>query len=234
MPGVRVELAIDDPAGCPVAELTEGQTGRARSVTWSDADGTVTEQFEYDGVPLGADGDDGARGDVDGDENSGGDVDRVFEYDDASVYEFEREDRECVCQTIAGFDCPLADVEAADGTLYVSIHLREAAELRDLLQRLREVYSDVRVRCLVGSGGEASGGDVVPVDRSRLTERQQEAVGMAHRMGYFDYPRQSNASEVADALGVAPSTFTEHLTAAQSKLLDAVLDTAPRPREESS
>jgi hypothetical protein len=56
---------------------------------------------------------------------------------------------------------------------------------------------------------------------------------MAHRMGYFDYPRQSNASEVADALGVAPSTFTEHLTAAQSKLLDAVLDTAPGPREES-
>jgi hypothetical protein len=209
-------------------------------VTWSDADGTVTEQFEYDGAPLGGDGDGGAGGDVDEssggdvDESSGGDVDRVFEYDDASVYEFEREDRECVCQTIAGFDCPLADVEAADGTLYVSIHLREAAELRDLLQRLREVYSDVRVRCLVGSGGEASGGDVVPVDRSRLTERQQEAVGMAHRMGYFDYPRQSNASEVADALGVAPSTFTEHLTAAQSKLLDAVLDTAPRPREESS
>jgi hypothetical protein len=215
MPSVRAELAIDDPAGCPVAEFTDGRGGTARSVTWSDSDGTATEQFEYDGDVA----DDGG-GEGDGAES---DVDRVFDYDDAAVYELERESEDCVCQTIAGFDCPLSDVEVADGTLYVSLHLREASELKALLERLREAYSGVRVRYLVQSGGGDSGGDVVPVDRGRLTDRQQEVVTTAYRMGYFEYPRRSNASEVAEALDIVPSTFAEHLTAAQSKLLDAVL-----------
>jgi predicted DNA binding protein len=35
---------------------------------------------------------------------------------------------------------------------------------------------------------------------------------------------------VAEELGIAPSTFTEHLTAAQSKLLDAVLEAEPGTR----
>lgn len=211
MPGVRAELAIDDPTGCPVAEFTDGQEGTARSVTWSDGDETVTEQFEYDG--------EAGTGDA-----SRVEVDRVFDYDDAAVYELEREREDCVCRTIAEFDCPLADVEVADGTLYVTLHLREAAELKSLLERLRAAYSDVRVRYLVQSGGDGGDGDVVPVDRGRLTDRQQEAVATAYRMGYFDYPRQSNAAEVAEAMDIAPSTFTEHLVAAQSELLGAVLD----------
>jgi hypothetical protein len=206
-----VELAIDDPAGCPVADFTDGRGGTARSVTWSDGDRTITEQFEYDGDVA----DDG-----DGSES---DVNRVFDYDDAAVYELERESEDCVCQTIAGFDCPLSDVEVADGTLYVGLYLREATELKPLLDRLREAYSGVRVRYLVQSGRGDSGGDVVAVDRDRLTDRQREVVATAYRMGYFEYPRRSNASEVAEALDIAPSTFTEHLTAAQSKLLDAVL-----------
>jgi hypothetical protein len=207
MSGVRAELAIDDPGGCPVAQLTQPGGGTAKSVTWSDSEGAVTEQFEYDGDLTDEDG-----------------VTQVFDYDDAGVYEIEREDEECVCETIAGFDCPLSDIEVADGTLYVTLHLGDAAELRDLLERLREAYSGVRVRYLVRSGGEASGGDVVPVDRDRLTDRQREVIATAYRMGYFDYPRRSNASEVAAELDIAPSTFTEHLTAAQSKLLDAVLE----------
>lgn len=211
MSGVRAELAIDDPSGCPVAEITEGHGGTARSVTWSDGEEAVTEQFQYDGDPP-----EGAT--------------QVFEYDDAGVYEIERESDDCVCETIAGFDCPLSNVEVADGTLYVTLHLGEAAELRGLLERLREAYDGVRVRYLVRSGGEAAGGDVVPVDRGRLTDRQREVVATAYRMGYFDYPRRSNASEVAASLDIAPSTFTEHLTAAQSKLLDAVLESGERAR----
>jgi hypothetical protein len=62
--------------------------------------------------------------------------------------------------------------------------------------------------------------DLVPVDRGRLTERQAEVLSTAYEMGYFEYPRDSNATEVAAELGIRPSTFTEHLSAAQSKLLE--------------
>ena len=42
-------------------------------------------------------------------------------------------------------------------------------------------------------------------------------------MGYFDHPKGANAGDVADALDISRSTFTEHLAAAQTKLLEAVL-----------
>jgi predicted DNA binding protein len=57
----------------------------------------------------------------------------------------------------------------------------------------------------------------------RLTDRQREVLRTAHEMGYFEYPRGANAGEVATALDIEPSTFTEHLNAAQSKLLDELL-----------
>jgi len=49
-------------------------------------------------------------------------------------------------------------------------------------------------------------------------------------MGYFDYPKGANATDVAEELGVARSTFTEHLAAAQTKLMDAILE-ADRDRQ---
>jgi len=42
-------------------------------------------------------------------------------------------------------------------------------------------------------------------------------------MGYFERPRDANAGAVAEALDIAPSTFAEHLAAAQRKLLDEAL-----------
>jgi predicted DNA binding protein len=42
-------------------------------------------------------------------------------------------------------------------------------------------------------------------------------------MGYFERPRDANASAVADALDISPSTFAEHLATAQRKLLEETL-----------
>jgi len=36
--------------------------------------------------------------------------------------------------------------------------------------------------------------------------------------------RAANATEVAAALDISPSTFAEHLAAAQSKVLDSLLE----------
>jgi predicted DNA binding protein len=43
-------------------------------------------------------------------------------------------------------------------------------------------------------------------------------------MGYFEHPKGANAGEVAEALAITTATFSEHLSAAQSKLFDAILD----------
>ncbi|WP_435320363.1 bacterio-opsin activator domain-containing protein [Haloarchaeobius sp. TZWSO28] len=57
-----------------------------------------------------------------------------------------------------------------------------------------------------------------------LTDRQREAIETAYRAGYFDWPRQSTAEEVAASIGIAPSTLHAHLRKAERFVLRAILD----------
>lgn len=71
---------------------------------------------------------------------------------------------------------------------------------------------------------EGSGRNFVVVDRGTLTDRQREVLETAHRMGYFEHPKRTNAGEVAAELGITTSTLTGHLSAAQRMLLGVILD----------
>lgn len=53
-----------------------------------------------------------------------------------------------------------------------------------------------------------------------LTEKQLRVLRVAHAEGYFDWPRDHSAEQLASRLEVATPTFTEHLRAAERKLLD--------------
>lgn len=57
-----------------------------------------------------------------------------------------------------------------------------------------------------------------------LTPRQREVLEVAYRAGYFDWPRQSTAEEVADALGIARPTVHAHLRKGVLKILSEHLD----------
>ncbi|MEM1554255.1 MAG: helix-turn-helix domain-containing protein [Thermoproteota archaeon] len=53
-----------------------------------------------------------------------------------------------------------------------------------------------------------------------LTEKQENVLWLALKMGYFDYPRKVNTRELAKALGIVPSTFSEILRGGIRKLLE--------------
>lgn len=53
-----------------------------------------------------------------------------------------------------------------------------------------------------------------------LTPRQREAFELARERGYYEWPRETDAATLASELGVAKSTFLEHLRSAESRLLD--------------
>lgn len=60
------------------------------------------------------------------------------------------------------------------------------------------------------------------VDTSGLTEKQATALEAAFHHGYFEQPRRSSATEVAESLGIAHSTFLQHLRTAQLKLFGSL------------
>jgi predicted DNA binding protein len=210
MSGVRAELEVTEPVGCPVASLAVDTTEELRDVRWTEtADGTVDEQFRT-----------AASVDASGDEV---DADKLFEDDTGSVYRVERDaDDPCVCEAIERLGVPIQEVTATGGSLIVTAYLTGVEELREVVAAARE-RGEVRVRRLSRTDGGGAPTDLVSVDRSVLTDRQQEVLETAYEMGYFEHPRDSNATEVAEELDVCPSTLIEHLSAAQSKLLGGVL-----------
>ncbi|MFD1513723.1 PAS domain S-box protein [Halomarina rubra] len=58
----------------------------------------------------------------------------------------------------------------------------------------------------------------------RLTARQATTLEAAYRAGYFERPRRRSGQEVAESLDISPSTFTQHLRAAERKLFALVYD----------
>jgi predicted DNA binding protein len=105
----------------------------------------------------------------------------------------------------------------------LSFVARDLESVREIVTVLKEQY-DVSLECLTRSATADGESDRVFVDRSVLTERQREVLETALEMGYFDHPKNANATEVAAALDISRSTFAEHVSAAQSKLLQSILE----------
>jgi len=56
-----------------------------------------------------------------------------------------------------------------------------------------------------------------------LTKKQIDALLASHRMGYFKFPRKMNVKSIAEARKVARTTFQEHLTKAENKLVASLV-----------
>jgi predicted DNA binding protein len=208
--GLRVEIGVSAPGNCPVADAS-GETGATVTgvsrAPGPDPEDEVTEEFT-----------------VTADRSPSQDgLATVARYDNSAVYQFRRARTEaCVCERVEVFGRPVSDVHAAEGTLYLSFHAPDVETVQGIVEDLRERFDGVHLRKLTRAGDDGEG-DLVFVDRSRLTERQREVLQTAYEMGYFDHPKGANAGEVADAVGISPSTFAEHVAAAQRKLLEAIL-----------
>jgi predicted DNA binding protein len=91
-------------------------------------------------------------------------------------------------------------------------------------ETLREALDDLPdgVKVDVRRVGEYSPQD----DRvlASLTDRQREVLRVAARLGYYDVPRSATHDEVAESLGCAPSTASEHLRKIESKIVDTLVD----------
>ncbi|AEH36344.1 Bacterio-opsin activator HTH domain protein [Halopiger xanaduensis SH-6] len=216
--GIRAEVKLEDPPHCVVAQASGETGGKVQSVSKSvnpDAPERVTEEFMLEAEEYPEDD----EFDVDAD------LESVFAYGSSSVYRFQRElGRGCPCEIVEGFDCPVVDVRTQGTALYLTFHAPDMQGLQAIIGELQAKCENLDVQRLLQSQQDHAEQNLVFVDRSTLTDRQLEVLETAHRMGYFEHPKRANAGEVAEELGITSTTFTEHLAAAQTKLLNAILD----------
>lgn len=202
--GVRVELEVSRPVRCDLADcVTEGAIRSVCRTPCEDGDGVVAE-FVADGTV------EGAR--------------KVFDYGEDAVYRLRRDGgRPCACEVVEALGYPIRDHHVGDGHLRVTFFAPDVTALRTAVDSLSTDGREVRIRRLTDAE-ETDVSSLVFVDRSTLTDRQREVLGTARRMGYFEYPKGANAGDVAAALDLSRATVTEHLAAAQCKVLGAVLE----------
>lgn len=59
---------------------------------------------------------------------------------------------------------------------------------------------------------------------SELTDRQRSVLEASYHAGYFEWPRNSSGTDIAESFDISPPTFHQHLQVGLGKLLSSVID----------
>jgi predicted DNA binding protein len=131
------------------------------------------------------------------------------------VYDLENSINEALVSR--GF-IPDEPVRMVDGREYwtVVVH-RDREGIRAALDEVREeMDADVRVE-QIAPLGDGVGSGIFTSDP--LSGRQREAFDLARSRGYYEWPREVSAADLAEELDVSKPTLLEHLRKAEAKLL---------------
>lgn len=128
-----------------------------------------------------------------------------------------------IADLVAGYGARLQSKTVHDGVAELTVHVSSSTNLHELVDAITTAYPDSRLHSkrTVEQPVETHG-DFRQTVTSMLTDKQRLALEAAYHGGYFEWPtRNSDASEIADRLGIARQTFHQHLRVAQAKLLSA-------------
>ncbi len=115
------------------------------------------------------------------------------------------------CHTLANSECFLTDATATEGgglewRLLAPRRTSVEALVTDLKARGIPVGL-VALKSVKGSGS--------------LTNRQERVISLAYQLGYFEFPKKINLSDLAKKLGVSKSSLSETLRTGEEKILHA-------------
>ncbi len=114
------------------------------------------------------------------------------------------------------------------GGLSVTVQLSAEHDVREYVERVAGASADVELVAKYDrSADRETESTLAGAVNGRLTDRQRETLQMAYHAGYFDRPRGNDAVSVADELGIAQSTFSQHLRTAERKLLEELFADTP-------
>ncbi|WP_181685236.1 PAS domain S-box protein [Halorhabdus salina] len=111
---------------------------------------------------------------------------------------------------------------ADERTNRLTVYVPRTDQVRAFVEDLQDTYADLTLHAQ----------RTVEADRTMslagalegLTDRQQEILTIAYRRGFFEWPRESSGEEIADAIGIAPATFHQHVRTVQRNVLQLLFE----------
>jgi PAS domain S-box-containing protein len=128
--------------------------------------------------------------------------------------------------TVASHGGHVRRASVEDGDYHMTIHLPTTVAARRIIDAVQEAYPTARLLTRrEPTRSDDALGRVRRTVAEDLTDRQRAALEAAVHSGFFEWPRDASGEDVAAALGVAPSTFHQHLRAAERKVFESLLRT---------
>lgn len=115
----------------------------------------------------------------------------------------------------AGYLFPPLGIE--DGKVKFSF-IGSETQIKDFMEKLDAITIHYRVVLLT----DANFSPISPL--SQLTEKQQDVLLAAYKMGYYDIPRKVTTEELATKLGLVDSTVVEHLRKAEQRIFRHIIE----------
>lgn len=131
---------------------------------------------------------------------------------------------ESLLKTLMDQGTNVLEATAAHGVFECTVEVASGTDARTLVERVQESFPDTELLARRERERPVDRADSLPEDGiEELTESQEEALEVAYRSGYFDWPRENTAEEVADTLDISSPTFHYHLRRAESALVESLL-----------
>ncbi len=122
--------------------------------------------------------------------------------------------------TVARLGGRVTSMTAEDGREQFVAEVPQAVDISEFVERVQTAFPQIRLaakRCRERPIERTAWlSKDFPVD---LTDRQRQALETAYRAGYFEWPRESTADEVAELLDISRPTLHAHLRKAEAELL---------------
>ncbi|MFC5969804.1 bacterio-opsin activator domain-containing protein [Halomarina salina] len=149
-------------------------------------------------------------------------ISAVTERDGEQVFEAVVAENSAVV-TFADAGANVTEAVAEDGTGRIVAEVSPETDVREFVATIRGRYGDAEllakrtVERQVDARSDAS-----PL--AQLTDRQRSILEAAYHAGYFDWPRNSSGTDLAESFDISPPTFHQHLQVGLRKLLASVVE----------
>lgn len=129
---------------------------------------------------------------------------------------------DCIATTVAELGADVREVTVTEQGSRIDLSIPRNRDKQQFIGCLEEKYSDVQLRACA-SNAPSTTSLATEFDR-RLTDRQHEILKAAYHGGFFDQPRESTGTEIAESLGISQPAFSTQLRTIQRILLESVYD----------
>ncbi|WP_424016148.1 bacterio-opsin activator domain-containing protein (plasmid) [Halorientalis pallida] len=138
--------------------------------------------------------------------------------------------RRSLAQTLVTEGAVVTTDTVTDGRAEVVCEVPLGTDIGSLVARVQESFPETTLVSkreytpAAKTDAHAVGRVLCDIFETELTDRQQQVLRAAMYGGYFQSPRRSTATEIADALSLTQSTFSYHLRNAQQTLFERLFD----------